>query len=106
LRRGDVVVAVTSGAYGKPRPYVIVQSDLFRPPSLTLVPLTSTLEDIAGVRPRLEPSASNGLRQTSLAMCDKVQTVPIAKVDQVIGRLDDDAMRRIGAALALFLGIA
>ena len=30
-RRGDVVICVLSGDYGKPRPAVVVQSDLFNP---------------------------------------------------------------------------
>jgi mRNA-degrading endonuclease toxin of MazEF toxin-antitoxin module len=30
-QRGDVVVCVLSGDYGKPRPAVVVQSDVFNP---------------------------------------------------------------------------
>ena len=31
VRRGDVVIAVFSGDYGKPRPAVVVQTDLANP---------------------------------------------------------------------------
>lgn len=31
IYRGDVVVCVSQGDYGKPRPAIVVQSDLFNP---------------------------------------------------------------------------
>jgi mRNA interferase MazF len=106
LRRGDVVVAVAQGAYGKPRPFVVIQSEIYHTPSVTLAPTTSTLEELAGVRVRLEPTPQNGLREVSLVMCDKAQTIPRDKVSQIIGRLRDEEMRLIDSALVLFLGLA
>jgi hypothetical protein len=43
LRRGDVVAVALPGEFGKPRPGLIVQSDLFNQthPTLALLPLTS-----------------------------------------------------------------
>lgn len=43
MRRGDIVIAVTPGDYGKPRSATVVQSDLFNPThaSITLCPITS-----------------------------------------------------------------
>jgi mRNA interferase MazF len=48
LTRGAIVVAAARGAYtGKPRPAVVVQSDLFNPThaSLTVCPVTSDCVD-------------------------------------------------------------
>ena len=106
MRRGNVVVAVTSGAYGKPRPFVVIQSDVFDLASITLAPITSTLEPLEHIRPQLDPTESNGLRHTSLVMCDKIQTIPVGKVGGVIGRLTPEEMRSVDAAIALFLGLA
>jgi mRNA interferase MazF len=44
LKRGDIVSAVLSGDYGKPRPALIIQDDAFVDiPSLMVLPLTSDL---------------------------------------------------------------
>jgi mRNA interferase MazF len=44
LKRGDVVVVALPGDYGKPRPALIIQSDLFNEThaSVTVIPVTST----------------------------------------------------------------
>jgi mRNA interferase MazF len=44
VRRGQFVTVATAGDYGKPRPALIVQSDLFAElPSVVICPLTTTL---------------------------------------------------------------
>ena len=47
ITRGDVVLVVAPGDYGKPRPAVVVQSDLFNPThaSVVVCPVTSDLID-------------------------------------------------------------
>jgi mRNA interferase MazF len=107
MRRGDLVTIALQGAYGKPRPALVIQSDLFDAhPSVAVLPVTSELRDAPLFRVRLEPNSTNGLRQPSDIMADKPQTVPRDKVGAAIGRLDDDAMLRVNRALALFLGFA
>ena len=53
----------------------------------------------------VEPNKANGLRALSQVMIDKAVAIPREKVGRVIGRLDDDAMRRVDRALANFLGL-
>ncbi|MEM8868009.1 MAG: type II toxin-antitoxin system PemK/MazF family toxin, partial [Verrucomicrobiota bacterium] len=45
IARGDVVLCVVAGDYGKPRPALVTQSNLFNEahPSLALLPITSHL---------------------------------------------------------------
>jgi hypothetical protein len=46
MRRGHFVVVATSGDYGKPRPALVVQSELFAElPSVVICPLTTTLRN-------------------------------------------------------------
>ena len=46
MRRGDLVTIALQGAYGKPRPALIIQSDLFAEhPSVTILPVTSDLRN-------------------------------------------------------------
>ena len=42
--RGDLVTVMLTGEYGKPRPALLIQSDLFREhSSVTVLPITSFL---------------------------------------------------------------
>jgi mRNA interferase MazF len=104
VRRGDVALAVIQGDYGKPRPVVIVQSDLFNAshPSLIVCPVTSTLRDAPGFRLDIPPTPANGLRQPSQIMADKLLAMPRER----IGSVDDEMLLRLNRALALVLGLA
>jgi mRNA interferase MazF len=95
------------GDYGKPRPAVVVQSDVFNEthPSVTLVPLTSTIVDAPLLRLTIDPGRENGLTRVSQVMVDKVLTLPRGKIGGTIGHLDDDVMVRVTRALAMWLGI-
>jgi mRNA interferase MazF len=106
VRRGALVTIVLPGAYGKPRPALVVQSDLFSEhPSVTVLPVTSELRDAPLFRVRLDPDESNGLQVPSDVMVDKPQSVPKAKVGQVIGQVSDERMLAISKSLAVFLGV-
>ncbi len=105
--RGDLITVALQGDYGKPRPAVVVQSDLFdEHPSVTLLPLTSDLRDTPLFRITVEPSPENGLRQRSQIMVDKIQTVTKDKIGPSLGRLSDDAQIAVNRSLMLFLGLA
>jgi mRNA interferase MazF len=108
LRRGDLVTVALPGDFGKPRPAVVVQSDLFAGhATVTVLPVTSTVTPPAPLfRLPLEPSAQNGLQAPSCVMVDKTMSVRAAKLGSTIGRLDEVDMVRINRAMALFLGIA
>ena len=93
------------GNYGKPRPALVIQSDLFDShPSVTVLPVTSELRDLPLFRVRIEPGKSNGLRALSEVMVDKTHTVAREKVGSRIGQLEDEAMMAVNRALATFLG--
>jgi len=108
MRRGDFVTVATQGDYGKPRPALVVQNDLFDAlPSVVILPLTSLLRDDADqIRIDVAPSDENGLREKSQIAVDKVTVIPVAKVGKTIGRADDALMLRVTRAMALFLGVA
>ncbi len=74
--------------------------------AVTLVPLTTDPTEASLVRIIIEPDASNGLRETSRAMADKVTTVSRARLGKRIGAIADAEMRQIERAMAVFLGLA
>ena len=107
IRRGQFVTVATSGDYGKPRPALVVQSDLFAElPSVVICPLTTSVRtDADQFRLDVAPSPRNGLREISQITIDKIAVVPIAKIGDVIGTADDALLLRVNRALALFLSI-
>lgn len=107
VKRGDVVVAAFSGDYGKPRPAVVVQTDLANAThsSVVLCPITSHLENAPLFRLEVTPSRENNLEKSCQIMVDKITTVRKDKVRQVIGRLDEATMVRVNRSLAFWLGL-
>ncbi len=106
VSRGDIVTVALSGAYGKPRPALVVQADDFAAlPSMTVLPLTSEWHDWPLFRITVEPSPTNGLERRSQIMIDKTVTVPRAKIGRRLGSADSAILDAVGEALARFLAI-
>ncbi len=107
MKRGDVVTVALQGDLGKPRPALVIQSDLFGAhPSVTILPITSDLRETPLFRIAVEPTPNTGLNKPSQVMVDKPQSVARDKVGAVAGHLDDAAMLAVNRALAVFLGLA
>jgi mRNA interferase MazF len=108
VKRGDVVtVAAGTGYAGKPRPAVIIQSDVFETRfSVVVCPLTSNPFEVSAVRITIEPSLANGLRKRSWAMVDKMGAVRRDKLGKKIGALTAADLSNLDEALLLFLGLA
>lgn len=106
MTRGDIARVALQGAYGKPRPALIIQSDIFADhPSVTVLPITSDLRELSLLRIRLEPSDLNGLRETSDVMVDKAQSVPREKLGAAFGRASRADLQAVDRALLIFLGL-
>lgn len=107
MRRGDIVTVAIPGDFGKPRPALVVQSDLFdHTGTVTVLLMTGTLADAPLIRPTIQPSAQNGLRKISQVQIDKTMSVKRDKIGVVVGRLDDEALLAVTRSLALLLGLA
>ena len=108
MRRGDLVTVAAAGDYGKPRLAVIVQTDAFPEShaSVVVCQLTSELVDAPDFRVTIDPRPENGLRVTSQVMADKPVTIRRERIGQKIGRLGNQDMAKLSAALAFVLGLA
>jgi mRNA interferase MazF len=108
MRRGDVVVVALPGDLGKPRPAVVVQVDVLNENLRTvlLCPITSFSSDPSFFRVAVEPTIENGLRLPSEIMVEKLQAANKSKLGNVIGRMDDQTMRKLGRSLLITLGLA
>jgi mRNA interferase MazF len=108
FKRGNIVTIGVQGDFGKPRPALLIQSEMFNEAhaTLTVLLISSELIDAPLFRLTIEPDQINGLTQQSQIQVDKAMTVRREKVGQVIGRVDDAMMVRVNRALALWIGLA
>jgi mRNA interferase MazF len=98
-QRGDLVTVSLQGDYGKPRPALVIQSDLLTDlESVVLCPVTSDLRN-AAFRVTVEPNPANGLRTLSQVMVDKLATLPRTKISGVLVAMEQGT--RIGVRHAL-----
>jgi len=108
IARGDIVVVAAKGPYtGKPRPAVVVQSDLFTPThsSVTICPITSDCVDAPLFRLPLPPGDRTGLEVVSQIMADKPISVPAGAIVTKVGHCNDDEMAVLSDALRLWLSL-
>ena len=107
MRRGDLVTIAVQGDFGKPRPALIIQSDLYDAhATVTVLPVSSDLVAAPLFRIAIQPTTENGLHKRSQVMADKAVTVRRDKVGPTFGRIDADSMVEVERCLAVFLGIA
>lgn len=105
--RGDLVTVALQGDFGKPRPALVVQSDLFaQTDSVAVLLVTSTIIEAPLLRILITPDAQNGLHKPSQIMVDKPMTVRRERLGPVFGRVTAEQMLEVSRALAVFLGIA
>lgn len=108
MKRGAIVVVAARGAYtGKPRPALVVQSDLFNPThsSFTICPITSDCVDAPLFRLTLLPGARTGLTSVSQVMVDKVVSVPRSAIGAEIGECDAFELEAVDQGLRRWLGL-
>ena len=104
MKRGAIVVVAARGAHpGKPRPALVVQSDLFNSThaSVTLCPITADCVDAPLFRLTLPPGSRTGLRAASQVMIDKIVSVRRSAISGEIGECSageleavEDGLRR------------
>lgn len=106
MKRGDLVTVALQGNYGKPRPALVIQADVFSEhPSITILPITSDCRTGLLFRVNVSPTESTGLDKPSQIMVDKPQTVAREKIGAAFGRLDEAGLLAVNRALAVFLGL-
>ena len=105
--RGDIVICVVQGDYGKGRPALVVQSDLFNPThaSLTICPITSHLVESPLFRISLSPLPNNGLQKTSQIMIDKITSIKKEKIHQKLGNITPIELQAVDESLKIWLNI-
>jgi mRNA interferase MazF len=108
LNRGDIVLVVMPGDYGKLRPALVVQSDEVSDADYdSVVICLMTTFASGGEHMRLEvfPTHDNGLNTRFEIMVEKIVGLSRQRIRRTIGRLDGATMRAVDRALVVLLGI-
>lgn len=108
VERQAIMTLAVKGRYtGKPRPWVVIQSDDFlETDSVVLCAFTHVLIPDAGLlRIDVAPSEANGLRVPSQIQVEKIATVRRGDLNERVGRLEDPHMRRLEQALRNIMGL-
>ena len=108
MKRGNVVTVAMQGDFGKPRPALVLQSNVFSDihVTVTIALISSEIVQAPIFRLDIEPSEVNGLTMPSQVQIDKIMSIRSEKIGSVIGELNDVMMVRVNRALALWLGLA
>ena len=108
MKRGNVVTVAIQGDFGKPRPALVLQSDVFSDihATVTVALISSEIVQAPIFRLDIEPNETNGLSRPSQVQIDKIMSIRSEKIGSVIGELNDIMMVRVNRALALWLGLA
>jgi mRNA interferase MazF len=107
VKRGEIWTVAGGPDYtGKPRPVAILQDDRFEDLlSVTCCPFTTNPTPAPLFRLLIKPSQSNGLKEGSSLMVDKITTVAKTKIGKRIGSLVDEDLVRLNRAMVVFLGL-
>jgi mRNA interferase MazF len=107
MKRGDIVTVALQGDYGKPRPAVVIESDMIPPSDSVLVcPISSMLHESGPFRRQpVDASTTTGLRTASQIMVDKLTAVRRSKCGPVVGALGQTALRELTGKVAALIGV-
>ena len=106
--RGDIVISNLGGINGKPRPWLVVQTDLLNKNLFTVLasPLTSDIKfEQEDFRPIIKPKNTNNLEKVSQAMLDRISTLNTKDIIRKIGSLEKKELQELNTALVFVLGI-
>jgi len=108
VRRGAIVLAAGPGEFtAKPRPFVVVQSDLFNDAheSVSICPLTSNVTGNHLFRVAVDSSAGTGLDRESEIQVDKVQSLRRTRLVRQVGTVSATTMTQVDEALRRWLAL-
>lgn len=108
MKRGDIVTVLGRGDFAtKPRPALIVQSDLFNEyhPAVTICPITTHVTGDNLFRIPVAPDHETGLLEDSEIEIDRVQAVWRHRVKRHVGTAPDEVMSAADQALRRWLDL-
>jgi mRNA interferase MazF len=104
MTRGDVVIVSLAGDYGKPRPVLVIQSDLLAEhPSVTVLAITDHLVEAPLLRIGIGPESRP--ERVSEIQIDKAQTPRRQQIGGIIGQADKATLAAVNRGLAVSFSV-
>ena len=107
VNRGDVVLAAAAGDYGKPRPWLVVQTDVYnhsaRPGSILACPFTTHGEP-ATYRISMDLPSGDSQRRSWL-MVDKLMAIKRERIGAKVTTASMSQLAAVEGAMAALLGL-
>lgn len=100
MARGDILLVSLPTSNGREqsgrRPVVAVQTDVAGEPMLMIAPITSSLNALRfAFTVKIEPSAENGLTQTSVIMIFQMRAIDKNRIIKKIGKLSAEDLEKV-----------
>ncbi len=108
MKRGQIVSTVGRGDFArKPRPSLVIQSELFNAyhPAITVCPITTFESGDSFYRVPVPRTADNGLLADSEVEIDLIQAIRRERIGTVIGLASDEIMFTVDQALRRWLAL-
>ncbi len=111
VKRGDIFYADLSPAVGSEqggiRPVLVVQNDIGNRYSPTIIVAAITTQiNKAKLPTHIEAKAPDyGLIKDSVFLLEQIRTIDKRRLQQRLGRINEDAMKEVNKALLISLGL-
>ena len=112
IRRGDIYYAdlspVRGSEQGGVRPVVVIQNDCgnFYSPTIIAAATTSRLcKTELSTHISIRKNKANGFTMDTVVLTEQIRTIDRSRLSNYIGRLNDNELQQINAALALSVGL-
>lgn len=112
VKRGDLFYAdldpVRGSEQGGTRPVLAVQNDVGNKYSPTVIIASITSQTAKAKLPThvpIESSERYGISKSSIILLEQIRTIDKERLQEKIGSLDKDAMRKVDDAIKISLGV-
>ena len=107
MRRGEIWGVGGGISAKRPRPALVIQAELFElSESVTVIPMTSQLNDAPLFRVRISATEATGLRSDNDVTIDKITTVKQKNATDRLGKVSSNDLVSIKRLMLAHLGIA
>lgn len=105
----DIVLWDFSPSFGyeiqKARPAIVVSNNVInqKSPFCVVIPLTTNTKVQGPTRILISPNHQNNLDKNSIILCDQIRSLDIRRGIKILGKVDDESMKKIQEGIDIVL---
>jgi len=111
VRRGDIFLVDMNPVVGTEqagvRPALVIQIDKANAasPHTIIIPFTTRIREVKLPSHVKIPASVTGLAEQSVLLCEQIRVIDKRRLVRRIGNIEEEDLRKVGAALKLILGL-